>query len=100
MARKKFFHPEKKRPKLDLVALSTYRCSWQQTCMNHFTKYVSGISPKLQSPPLGLAPTRLHRRCFLTGLFRGNYCNFPLSGHILREKQDACLFFRATRISW
>uniref|UniRef100_J3MH26 30S ribosomal protein S14, chloroplastic n=1 Tax=Oryza brachyantha TaxID=4533 RepID=J3MH26_ORYBR len=40
---------------------------------------------KLQSLPRNSAPTRLHRRCFLTGRPRANYRDFGLSRHILRE---------------
>nr|QWX89959.1 ribosomal protein S14 [Aeginetia indica]WRW10965.1 ribosomal protein S14 [Aeginetia indica] len=55
---------------------------------------------KLQSLPRNSAPTRLHRRCFLTGRPRANYRDFGLSGHILREMIHACLLPGATRSSW
>ncbi|PHT94407.1 Photosystem I chlorophyll a apoprotein A2 [Capsicum annuum] len=58
------------------------------------------IYGKLQSLPRNSAPTRLHRRCFLTGRPRANYRAFGLSGHILREMVHACLFPGATRSSW
>nr|ATW68846.1 ribosomal protein S14 [Setaria viridis] len=58
------------------------------------------IYGKLQSPPRNSAPTRLHRRCFLTGRPRANYRDFGLSGHILREMVHACLLPGATRQSW
>ncbi|KAL0548947.1 hypothetical protein IC582_013425 [Cucumis melo] len=58
------------------------------------------IHGKLQSPPHNSAPTRLHRRCFLTGRPRANYRDFGLSGHILREMVHACLLPGATRSSW
>nr|YP_009994452.1 ribosomal protein S14 [Cuscuta approximata]QNP08574.1 ribosomal protein S14 [Cuscuta approximata] len=58
------------------------------------------IYEKLQSPPRNSAPTRLRRRCFLTGRPRGNYRDFGLSGHILREMVQACLLPGATRSSW
>nr|ATU82573.1 ribosomal protein S14 [Saccharum spontaneum] len=58
------------------------------------------MQEKLQSLPRNSAPTRLHRRCFLTGRPRANYRDFGLSGHILREMVYACLLPGATRSSW
>nr|ATW68845.1 ribosomal protein S14 [Setaria verticillata] len=58
------------------------------------------MQKKLQSLPRNSAPTRLHRRCFLTGRPRANYRDFGLSGHILREMVYACLLPGATRSSW
>nr|QHN54941.1 ribosomal protein S14 [Anchomanes hookeri] len=58
------------------------------------------IHRKLQSLPRNSAPTRLHRRCFLTGRPRGNYRDFGLSGYIIREMFYACLLPGATRSSW
>jgi small subunit ribosomal protein S14 len=55
---------------------------------------------KLQSLPRNSAPTRLHRRCFLTGRPRANYRDFGLSGHVLREMVYECLLPGATRSSW
>ncbi|KAL1350234.1 hypothetical protein AAHE18_06G009700 [Arachis hypogaea] len=51
------------------------------------------IHGKLESLPRNSAPTRLHRRCFLTGRPRANYRNFGLSGHILRKMVNASLSF-------
>nr|ATQ36632.1 ribosomal protein S14 [Lens culinaris] len=53
-----------------------------------------------QSLPRNSAPTRLHRRCFLTGRPLLNYRDFGLSGHILREMDFACVVPGATRSSW
>nr|YP_009454445.1 ribosomal protein S14 [Daniellia pilosa]AUF70259.1 ribosomal protein S14 [Daniellia pilosa] len=58
------------------------------------------IHGKLQSPPRNSTPTRLHRRCVLTGRPRANYRDFGLSGHILREMVHACLLPGAIRSSW
>ncbi|WMV38071.1 hypothetical protein MTR67_031456 [Solanum verrucosum] len=54
----------------------------------------------LQSLPRNTAPTRLHRRCFLTGRPRANYQDFGLSEHTLREMVHACLLPGATRSCW
>jgi small subunit ribosomal protein S14 len=55
---------------------------------------------KLQSLPCNSAPTRLHRRCFLTRRPRANYRDFGLSGHVLREMVYTSLLPGATRSSW
>ncbi|KAL2898531.1 hypothetical protein RDABS01_040313 [Bienertia sinuspersici] len=47
-----------------------------------------------------VAPTRLHRRCFLTRRPRAKYRDFGLSGQILREMVHTCLLPGATRSSW
>ncbi|KAL2901360.1 hypothetical protein RDABS01_026442 [Bienertia sinuspersici] len=58
------------------------------------------IHGNLQSLPRNSVPTRLHRRCFLTGRPRANYRDFGLSGHILREMVHTCLLPGETRSSW
>uniref|UniRef100_UPI0030E0995C ribosomal protein S14 n=1 Tax=Myosurus apetalus TaxID=2071495 RepID=UPI0030E0995C len=55
---------------------------------------------KMATLPRDSSPTRLHRRCFLTGRPRANYRDFGLSGQILREMVHACLLPGATRSSW
>lgn len=58
------------------------------------------IRRKLQSLPRNSAPSRLHRRCFLTGRPRANYRDFGLSRHLLREMAHACLLPGVTKSSW
>nr|WRK68018.1 ribosomal protein S14 [Phylloglossum drummondii] len=58
------------------------------------------ISEKLQSLPRNSAPTRLHRRCLLTGRSRANYRDFGLSRHVLREMAHACLLPGVRKSSW
>ncbi|KAK3132503.1 hypothetical protein QOZ80_6AG0523050 [Eleusine coracana subsp. coracana] len=72
------------------------KCKASPLSLNEKTK----MQEKLQSLPRNSAPTRLHRRCFLTGRPRANYRDFGLSGHILREMVYACLLPGATRSSW
>nr|YP_009642798.1 ribosomal protein S14 [Reboulia hemisphaerica]QCP68468.1 ribosomal protein S14 [Reboulia hemisphaerica] len=55
---------------------------------------------KLQSLPRNSAPTRLHRRCFLTGRPKANYRDFGLSRHLLREMAHACLLPGVVKSSW
>ena len=103
MAKKSLIQRENKRQKLEQKYHFIRRSSKK--------KIRSKVSPlslsektkmqeKLQSLPRNSAPTRLHRRCFLTGRPRANYRDFGLSGHILREMVYACLLPGATRSSW
>nr|YP_010385619.1 ribosomal protein S14 [Krameria erecta]UPN63400.1 ribosomal protein S14 [Krameria erecta] len=100
MARKGLIQREKKRQKLE----KKYRLI-RRSSKKEIRKVLSlsdkwEIHGKLQSPPRNSAPTRLHRRCFLTGRPKAHYRNFGLSGHILREMFHACLLPGATRSSW
>nr|CUR01707.1 rps14 [Acacia daphnifolia] len=100
MAKKSVIQREKKRQKLEEKYRLIRRSSKKEI------KKVSSLSDKweihgkLQSPPRNSAPTRLRRRCFLTGRARANYRDFGLSGHILREMVHAGLLPGATRSSW
>ena len=100
MARKSLIKREKKRQKLEqkyhLIRRSLTKEISKVPSLNEKWK----IHGKLQSPPRNSAPTRLHRRCFLTGRPRANDRDFGLSGHILREMVHACLLPGATRSSW
>jgi small subunit ribosomal protein S14 len=58
------------------------------------------IRRKLQSLPRNSAPSRLHRRCLMTGRPRANYRDFGLSRHLLREMAHACLLPGITKSSW
>nr|YP_009656205.1 ribosomal protein S14 [Tripogonella loliiformis]QCO44688.1 ribosomal protein S14 [Tripogonella loliiformis] len=101
MAKRSLIQREKKRKKLEQKYHLIRRSS-----KNKIKSKVSPLSEKtkmqekLQSLPRNSAPTRLHRRCFLTGRPRANYRDFGLSGHILREMVYACLLPGATRSSW
>lgn len=103
MAKKSLIQREKKRQKLEqkyhLIRRSSkkkIRSKVSPLSLSEKTK----MQEKLQSLPRNSAPTRLHRRCFLTGRPRANYRDFGLSGHILREMVYACLLSGATRSSW
>lgn len=58
------------------------------------------IQRELQSLPRNSAPSRVHRRCFLTGRPRGIYRDFGLSRHVLREMSHECLLPGVTKSSW
>jgi len=100
MASKSLIQREKKRQKLEqkyhLIRRYSKKDIRKVTSLNDKWE----IHGKLQSPPRNSAPTRLHRRCFLTGRPRANYRDFGLSGHILREMVQTCLLPGATRSSW
>nr|ATW68848.1 ribosomal protein S14 [Bothriochloa bladhii] len=103
MAKKSLIQRQVKRQRLDqkyhLIRRSSkkkIRSKVSPLSLSEKTK----MQEKLQSLPRNSAPTRLHRRCFLTGRPRANYRDFGLSGHILREMVYACLLPGATRSSW
>nr|YP_009670796.1 ribosomal protein S14 [Passiflora rufa]QCX30121.1 ribosomal protein S14 [Passiflora rufa] len=100
MAKKCVIQREKKRQKLEQKYHSIRRSSKKEKRKVLSLSEKWEIHGKLQSPPRNSAPTRLHRRCFLTGGARANYRDFGLSGHILREMVHACLLPGATRSSW
>ena len=100
MARKSLIQREKKRKKLEQKYHLIRRSSKKEISKVHLVSDQWEIHGKLQSPPRNSAPTRLHRRCFLTGRARANYRDFGLSRHILREMVHACLLPGATRSSW
>nr|WOC92188.1 ribosomal protein S14 [Utricularia tricolor] len=102
MARKSLIQREKKKQKLEqkyhLIRRSSKKEISKVPSLTLSAKWAFYV--KLQSPPRNSAPTRLHRRCWLTGRPRANYRDFGLSGHILREMVHACLLPGATRSSW
>ena len=55
---------------------------------------------KLQSLPRNSAPTRITRRCFVTGRPKSVYRDFGLSRHVLREMAHACLLPGVIKSSW
>lgn len=100
MARKSLIQREKKRKNLEQKYHLIRRSSKQEIRKVTSLSDKWEIHGKLQSLPRNSAPTRLHRRCFLTGRPRANYRHFGLSGHILREMVQTCLLPGATRSSW
>nr|AEZ49119.1 ribosomal protein S14 [Abolboda macrostachya] len=101
MAKKSLIQRENKRQKLEQKYHLIRRSSKNKMKISKVSlvKKQREIREKLQSLPRNSAPTRSHRRCFLTGRSRANYRDFGLSGHILREMFNACLLPGATRSS-
>nr|QYB18351.1 ribosomal protein S14 [Sphaerocarpos texanus] len=100
MAKKSLIQREKKRQNLE----KKYK-SQRNYLKKKITESLSldkkwEFQKKLQSLPRNSAPTRLHRRCFLTGRPRANYRDFGLSRHLLREMAHACLLPGITKSSW
>lgn len=58
------------------------------------------LQKELQLLPRNSAPSRIYRRCFLTGRPRGVYRDFGLSRHVLREMAHECLLPGVTKASW
>nr|YP_009770250.1 ribosomal protein S14 [Zapoteca portoricensis]QIT00952.1 ribosomal protein S14 [Zapoteca portoricensis] len=100
MAKKSSIQREKKRQKLEQKYRLIRRSSKKEISKVSSLSDKWEIHGKLQSPPRNSAPTRLRRRCFVTGRPRANYRDFGLSRHILREMFHACLLPGATRSSW
>nr|YP_009569271.1 ribosomal protein S14 [Ceratostigma willmottianum]YP_010689772.1 ribosomal protein S14 [Ceratostigma ulicinum]YP_010689855.1 ribosomal protein S14 [Ceratostigma plumbaginoides]YP_010689937.1 ribosomal protein S14 [Ceratostigma griffithii]YP_010690019.1 ribosomal protein S14 [Ceratostigma minus]QBC67152.1 ribosomal protein S14 [Ceratostigma willmottianum]WBR75397.1 ribosomal protein S14 [Ceratostigma ulicinum]WBR75480.1 ribosomal protein S14 [Ceratostigma ulicinum]WBR75563.1 ribosomal pro len=100
MAKKSLIQREKKRQKLEQKYHLIRRSSKKEISKVPSLDEKWKILGKLQSLPRNSIPTRLRRRCFLTGSPRANYRDFGLSGHILREMFHTCLLPGATRSSW
>nr|YP_009504503.1 ribosomal protein S14 [Cyanophora sudae]AWW13709.1 ribosomal protein S14 [Cyanophora sudae] len=58
------------------------------------------INQELQKLPRNSAPTRVRLRCWLTGRPRGNYRDFGVSRHVLREMAHQGLLPGVTKSSW
>ena len=100
MAKKSLIEREKKKQKLEKK-----HQIFRQFIKNKIKKSVSldekwEFQKQLQTLPRNSAPTRLHRRCFLTGRPRANYRDFGLSRHVLREMAHACFLPGLTKSSW
>jgi small subunit ribosomal protein S14 len=54
----------------------------------------------LQLLPRNSAPTRIYRRCSVTGRPRAVYRDFGLSRHVLREMAHECLLPGVVKASW
>nr|YP_009667569.1 ribosomal protein S14 [Cheilolejeunea xanthocarpa]QCW58344.1 ribosomal protein S14 [Cheilolejeunea xanthocarpa] len=100
MARKSLIEREKKRQKLEkkyhLIRNSLKESFKKALLLDEKWK----IRRKLQSLPRDSAPSRLHRRCRMTGRPRANYRDFGLSRHLFREMAHSCLLPGVTKSSW
>lgn len=58
------------------------------------------LNQELQKLPRNSAPSRVRIRCWLTGRPRGNYRDFGVSRHVLREMAHQGLLPGVTKSSW
>lgn len=100
MAKKSVIEREKKRQKLEQKYHLIRRSLKKEMSKAWSLSEKWEIQGKLEALPRNSAPTRLHRRCFATGRPRGNYRDFGLSRHVLREMVHECFLPGATRSSW
>nr|QKV48113.1 ribosomal protein S14 [Risleya atropurpurea] len=100
MSRESLIQREKRRKKLEQKYYWIRRSLKKEINKVTLLREQWKIHGKLQSSPRDSALIRRHRRCCLTGRPKGNYRDFGLSGHILREMFHACLLPGATRSSW
>nr|ANP26286.1 ribosomal protein S14 [Monotropa uniflora]ANP26288.1 ribosomal protein S14 [Monotropa uniflora]ASN79000.1 ribosomal protein S14 [Monotropa uniflora] len=102
MARKSWIQRDKKREKLEQKYHFIRRSSKKEISKTNLLnkQWNNKIHGKLQSLPRNSAPTRLRRRCFVTGRARANYRDFGLSRHKLKEMVNRCLLPGVTRSSW
>ena len=80
-SRREFLKEQKKSPSLSLE--ETYQ-----------------IVKELQLLPRNSSPTRIYRRCVVTGRPRAVYRDFGLSRHVLREMAHECLLPGVIKASW
>ena len=100
MAKKSMIERDKKRQ-----LLSSKYSNIRQQLKEQITQSVSleekaELYRKLQSLPRNSAPTRITRRCFVTGRPKAVYRDFGLSRHVLREMAHACLLPGVIKSSW
>jgi len=100
MAKKSMIERDKKR-----TVLAEKYYNQRQQLKEEINKSLSldekaNLYRKLQSLPRNSAPTRITRRCFVTGRPKAVYRDFGLSRHVLREMAHACLLPGIIKSSW
>nr|NP_569627.1 ribosomal protein S14 [Psilotum nudum]Q8WI18.1 RecName: Full=Small ribosomal subunit protein uS14c; AltName: Full=30S ribosomal protein S14, chloroplastic [Psilotum nudum]AGC26791.1 ribosomal protein S14 [Psilotum nudum]BAB84214.1 ribosomal protein S14 [Psilotum nudum] len=100
MAKKSLIEREKKRKKLVQEYNSIRKLLKEEIKKASSLKEKWEIHKKSQILPRNSAPTRLHRRCSLTGRSRSNYRDFGLCRHVLREMAHTCSLPGVTKSSW
>lgn len=100
MAKKSTIEKEKKRQKLTKKYLDRRMILKNQLKQSNSFEEKALIVNKLQALPKNSSPSRIQRRCFLTGRPRGVYRDFELSRHVIREMAHMCLLPGVTKSSW
>nr|NP_683804.1 ribosomal protein S14 [Chaetosphaeridium globosum]Q8M9Y2.1 RecName: Full=Small ribosomal subunit protein uS14c; AltName: Full=30S ribosomal protein S14, chloroplastic [Chaetosphaeridium globosum]AAM96570.1 ribosomal protein S14 [Chaetosphaeridium globosum] len=100
MAKKSIIHRDKKRENLvkkyQEIRNSIKENIKQAKSLNEKWE----LQKQLQALPRNSSPTRIHRRCFVTGRPRAVYRDFGLSRHVIREMAHSCLLPGVTKSSW
>jgi small subunit ribosomal protein S14 len=100
MAKKSMIEREKRRQKLvDKYAQKREELK-EQFASATSPQQKTELHRQLQQLPRNSAPTRLRRRCWLTGRPRGVYRDFGLSRHVIREMAHEGLLPGVVKSSW
>ncbi|CAM6004496.1 unnamed protein product [Sphagnum balticum] len=100
MAKKSMIERDKKRQLLATKYLNQRQKLKEQINESFSLDEKTKLYRKLQSLPRNSAPTRITRRCFVTGRPKAVYRDFGLSRHVLREMAHACLLPGVIKSSW
>jgi small subunit ribosomal protein S14 len=100
MAKKSMIERDKKR-----IRLASKYYERRQELKNRIQAAISidekcELHRELQKLPRNSTPSRITRRCFVTGRPKAVYRDFGLSRHVLREMAHACLLPGVTKSSW
>ncbi len=100
MAKKSMIERDKKRQLLATKYLNQRQKLKEQINESFSLDEKTKLYRKLQSLTRNSAPTRITRRCFVTGRPKAVYRDFGLSRHVLREMAHACLLPGVIKSSW
>jgi len=100
MAKKSMIERDKKRQLLSSKYSNIRQQLKEQINQSISLEEKAELYRKLQSLPRNSAPTRITRRCFVTGRPKAVYRDFGLSRHVLREMAHACLLPGVIKSSW
>lgn len=100
MAKKSMIERDKKRQLLSSKYSNIRQQLKEQINQSVSLEEKAELYRKLQSLPRNSAPTRITRRCFVTGRPKAVYRDFGLSRHVLREMAHACLLPGVIKSSW
>lgn len=100
MAKKSMIERDKKRQRLAAKYSDQRQELKEQINQSVSFEEKAQLYRKLQSLPRNSAPSRITRRCFVTGRPKAVYRDFGLSRHVLREMAHACLLPGVIKSSW
>nr|UXE31018.1 ribosomal protein S14 [Ostreobium quekettii] len=100
MSRKSLIEREKKRKNLVQKFLKKRQYLKSQIKQSVFLEEKFNVHIKIQQLPRNSAPTRLHRRCILSGRPKGFYRDFGVSRHFIRELAHEGFLPGVQKASW